>query len=508
MAVSYYDVIVVGGGNAALCAALSAHEQGARVAILEAAPRRERGGNSRFASTVFRFPHRGLQDLEPLLCEEAKPDLKLCSIGSYTPEMFIKDMMETSDGRTDMAQVQVAIEQGLPTVQWMRDLGVEFQTTVRKFIDEKVIREKNVITIAPGIELMVKHEGVGLTDNLWAAVEKTDIQTFYSCPATDLIADGDKILGVKTRQADKFIDFFGNVVLACGGFEASPRLRRQYLGEGWDLVVVRGTRFNTGTMLEKAIAAGAQATGHWGSAHASPQDINAPKMGDLKYGDKMSRYSYPYAIMVNVLAKRFLDEGENNIGLTYAKTGAAISAQPQGRAFQIFDQKTIGLLEPRYSTGTPITDDTLAGLAKKLGINPNVFEDTVAKYNAATKPGKFNPLILDGLATDDSIAIPKSNWAQPIDKAPYTAYPVICGITFTYGGVKINTTAQVLNNEGQTMEGLYAAGEMSGGYFYHNYPGGAGLVKGSVFGKIAGKAAAERAKAESTRSRSQLEAKL
>ena len=197
MAARYYDVVVVGGGNAALCAALSAHEQGARTAVLEAAPREERGGNSRFASTVYRIPHNGVQDIEPMLCDEFKSDLKLCKINPYTPRMWLDDMEKTSDGHADLELAKVIIDRGLPTVQWMRDKGVKFKTSVRKFIDEEAIRARGKIDIAPGIELMVAGEGVGLTDALWAAVERTNIDVFYECPAYDLLARGDTVDGVR-----------------------------------------------------------------------------------------------------------------------------------------------------------------------------------------------------------------------------------------------------------------------------------------------------------------------
>ena len=177
-----------------------------------------------------------------------------------------------------------------------------------------------------------------MTDNLWEAVEKErgSITPFYSHPVVDLLAQGDTVQGVRVRLRDSFLDFRGQVILACGGFEASPRLRRQFLGEGWDLAVVRGTRFNTGRMMEKAIAAGAGDTGHFGGCHATPQDLKAPKVGDLRVTDKMSRYSYPYSVMVNLEGKRFLDEGENHFGLTYAKTGGAIGNQPGATVYQIF----------------------------------------------------------------------------------------------------------------------------------------------------------------------------
>jgi tricarballylate dehydrogenase len=259
-------------------------------------------------------------------------------------------------------------------------------------------------------------------------VERTSIAVFYNTPGYDLIAEGDTIKGVRARQYERFLDFRGKVILACGGFEASPRLRRQYLGEGWDLVVVRGTRYNTGHMTEKAIAAGAQATGHWGGCHAVPMDLYSPATGNLELTNKMSRYSYPFASMVNKDGKRFMDEGEDTFELTYAATGDIISKQRDATAFQIFDQKSLITLEPRYSTGKPVTDNTLEGLATKLGVNARGFLKTVKEFNAAVpENGKFDPFHKDGLSTGDKLEIPKTNWAQSIDQPPYVAYAVTCG---------------------------------------------------------------------------------
>ena len=434
-------------------------------------------------------------------------DVKRCTVQPYTSEAFVDDMMSTTNGRADKSLIDVVLKHGYDTCEWMRDQGVRWKLSLGKFFDENNMAS-GTIDLPPGVALMALEEGVSLTDDLWAAVEKTSIEVFYDCPAFDLLVRGNRVDGVRTRQLH-YADFYGQVILGCGGFEANPRLRRQYLGQGWDLVVVRGTRFNTGTMLEKAMQAGAQATGHWGGAHASPQDLRAPKVGDLAVGDRMSRYSYPFSAMVNINGKRFIDEGEADFSKTYAKTGAAIGEQPQATAYQIFDQKTLHTLEPRYhKTGKPIVDDTLEGLAKKLGINGPAFLDTIAEFNAACPPSKpsyqVNPLKLDGLSTNSKLSIPKSNWALPINKPPYHAYGVTCGITFTYGGLKVDQHSRVLNNEDMVMPGLWAIGEMSGGYFYHNYPGGAGLVKGAVFGRIAGQEAAKQARKKVNLGRSRL----
>ncbi|KAK4065828.1 uncharacterized protein Triagg1_8380 [Trichoderma aggressivum f. europaeum] len=489
-----YDVIVVGGGNAALVAALSAHEAGARTAILEAAPKAYRGGNSRFASAAFRIVHNGMQDIEPLIHPDWKYLAKRARLVPFTKERYANEMLENSRGHCDKEAMHVMFDHSYDTVKWMRDQGVRWKLALSKFFSEDQITQ-DVVDINPGLCLIADNEGIGLTDNLWAAVEKSSIDSHYSSPAYDLITNGDNILGVRARQKDGFVDFKGQVILACGGFEASPRLRRQYLGQGWDLAKVRGCRYNTGTMIENAISHGAQATGHWGGCHAVPVDHNAPAVGDLRLTDKTSRYSYPFAVMVNKDGQRFVNEGENTFELTYAAIGEQIAKQKEAVAFQIFDQKVLKTLEPRYSTATPVVDDTLEGLAQKLGLNVKQFVDTVREFNAAVpKTGQFDPFHLDGLSTGSKLAIPKTNWAQAIDQGPFVAFAVTCGITFTYGGLKTDPCAHVLNNEGEKMPGLWAVGEISGGFFAFNYPGAAGLVKGAVFGRLAGKAAARRAK--------------
>lgn len=425
-----FDVIVVGGGNAALVAALSANEAGANVAILEAAPKSARGGNSRFASAAFRIVHNGMQDIEPLLHSGAKGNVHRARIAPFTKERYIKEMIETSRGNADMEKANVMFDHSYDTVRWMRDQGVKWKLALSKFLTEDEITQ-DVVDINPGLCLMADGEGIGLTNDLWAAVERTPIKTFYSTPAYDLITRGDLVLGVRSRQASNFIDFHGQVILGCGGFEASPRLRRQYLGEGWDLAVVRGCKYNTGTMLEKAIAHGAQAAGHWGACHAVPVDLSSPKVGDLRLTDKTARYSYPFGIMVNADGLRFVNEGENTFELTYAAIGAQIAKQKSAKAFQIFDQNTLVMLEPRYSTSTPVIANTLEELAQKLGINVAQFCATVREYNAACPKGKFDPFHLDGLSTGDKLAVPKTNWAQPLTQSPYHAYTVTCGKFFS-----------------------------------------------------------------------------
>jgi tricarballylate dehydrogenase len=488
-----FDVIIVGAGNAGLTAALAAEEGGARVLVLEAANRDERGGNSRFTGGIFRAVHDGLESIKPILHPDNEKWYDRVEAGPYTSETYTQDWSATSEGRQDPDLMRLTIERSFDTLRWMHGKGVAWELTADKQVDPAKQAEDSRITLPPGGAIRSRHEGVGLMDNLFRAVEATSIEIWYDAPAADLLTSGSSVLGVRVRRAEEFVDVHGTVVLAAGGFEANPEMRLRYLGPGWDLVRVRGTRFNMGAMLTKAMLAGAQPTGHWGGAHAVPLDLSAPAVGDLRITDKMSRYSYPYSLLVNRDGVRFIDEGEAHVWLTYAKTGWAVRAQPGAVAYQIFDQKTLHLLEPRYSTGTPVTADTLAELARKLGIAEKPLLKTVEDFNAAVPENatdRFVPLRTDGLAAEPVGQPPKSNWAQRIEEGPFVCYPVTCGITFTYGGLRIDSEARVISTEGVPMPGLYATGEISGGFFYHNYGAGAGLMRGAVFGRIAGTNAA------------------
>jgi tricarballylate dehydrogenase len=219
------------------------------------------------------------------LLDEAVDDLKLCKIEPYTKEMYAHDLSQVSHGRNDPAMSEVLLEKSWDIMGWMKGHGVPWITTLRKYYNVEGQKGKT-INVEPGAAIMVKNSGVGLMDALWAAVERTaksknPIEIRYDSPAHDLIIDGDTVSGVRTRRTEKYVDLYGNVILASGGFSANPAMRRQYLGEGWDLVLVRGTKYNTGVMLNRAIDAGARTVGHWGAAHASPQDYHGPLMGDI-----------------------------------------------------------------------------------------------------------------------------------------------------------------------------------------------------------------------------------
>jgi tricarballylate dehydrogenase len=285
-------------------------------------------------------------------------------------------------------------------------------------------------------------------------------------------------------------------VLACGGFESSPERRQEHLAGEWRHARVRGTRFNTGEMLYAALAAGAASAGDWSECHATPVQADAPAYGDLELGAATNRLSYPYGIMVNVRGERFADEGEDFKLYTYAKMGTLIMQQPHALAIQIFDARAVPLLEERYAHTVPFSSPTLDGLVDllvreyaTLGLERDALRRTIDGYNAATGDGRFDPITLDGLTTF-GLSPEKTNWARPLVEPPFLAYPVTTGITFTFGGIRIGPDAAVRRDDGRSIPGLFATGEITGGFFYGNYPAGAGLMRGSVFGRLAGAGAA------------------
>ena len=290
---------------------------------------------------------------------------------------------------------------------------------------------------------------------------------------------------LKRTVEDRFgrVRVRGGVVLASGGFESNPEWRTRYLGPGWDLAKVRGTRYNMGVGIKMALDIGAQPYGHWSGCHAVGWDMNAPPFGDLEVGDNFQKHSYPLGIMVNANGVRFVDEGADFRNYTYAKYGAVILAQPQQFAWQIFDAKVLDKLRDEYRIKrmTKVSANTIEELAKKLeGVNEQQFLKTIKEWNAAVMTEvPFNPTIKDGRGVR-GLAVPKSNWANPIDTPPFEAYAVTCGLTFTFGGLKTTTEGEVVSTDGHPIPGLYAAGELVGGLFYHNYPGGTGLVSGAV----------------------------
>ena len=483
-------VVVVGGGNAALCAAIAARGAGARVLLLEKAPAAERGGNSFFTAGAFRFAHHGLDDLRrDVLPDLSEAEARAIDIDAYPEARFFDDLARLTENLTDPDLADTLVRRSRPTIVWMRAQGLRFIP----MFGRQAYRLGDRHRFWGGLAVEAVGGGPGLVEALYQRAEQLGVEVRYGVKAAGLRLDRrGAIRALATRDADGFHEVAcRGVVLACGGFEANPEWRARYLGPDWELARVRGTRHNTGDGIRMALEINAQPYGHWSACHAVAWDLNAPPFGDRRVGDLFQKHSYPLGLIVNNRGERFVDEGADLCNYTYARYGREILRQPERAAFQLFDQKVVGLLREEYRIRevTKAEASTLGELARKLEIDPAGLERTVAAFNQAVQPGDFNPAILDGKATR-GLTPPKSNWALPLDAPPYLGYAVTCGITFTFGGLRVDTRARVLDTEDRVIPGLYGAGELLGGLFYHNYPGGAGLMAGAVFGRLAGESAA------------------
>jgi tricarballylate dehydrogenase len=487
-----YDVIVVGGGNAALCAALSAKETAKRVLLLERAPEDEAGGNSRFTAGLLRIVYNGAQDLAQLI-DLSKEELDRTDFGTYTAEQFLDDMARVTEYRCDPDLTEILVKESFPTALWMRNKGLRFTAAWGR----QAFKIDGKFKFWGGLTLEAIGGGPGLVESLTQIARKSGTEVWYQARAVSLIADDAGVHGVVMKRAGKTTEVKARaVVLAAGGFQANPEWRTRYLGPLWELAKVRGTRFNTGDAIRMALDIGAAPVGNWSGCHAVAWERNAPEFGDLAVGDQFQKHSYPWGIYINAEGRRFVDEGADFRNYTYAKYGRVILNQPGQFAWQIFDAKVKGQLRDEYRIKqvTKVTANTLEELVKKLDdVNSEQALEEIRAYNAAVRTDiPFNPNVKDGRCTT-GLAVNKSNWANTLDTPPFEAYAVTCGITFSFGGLRINTGAQVINTDGEAIPGLYAAGELVGGIFYFNYPGGSGLTNGAVFGKIAGASAARKA---------------
>jgi len=487
------DVVVVGAGNAAFCAALAAAEQGVSVLVLERAPEAEAGGNSRFTAGAFRCVYDGVDDLKALMPDLTEEEIRNTDFGTYAEDKFFDDMGRVTEYRADPDLTEALVKGSREAMRWMRRKGIRFAPIYGR----QAFKIDGRFKFWGGLTVEAWGGGPGLVAAQTAAARKCGITVLYEARALGLIADDDGVKGVRVRHAGRTGDVGAKcVVLAAGGFESNAEWRTRYLGPGWELAKVRGTRFNTGDGIRMALAVSAQPTGNWSGCHAVGWDRNAPEFGDLSVGDNFQKHSYPWGIMINAHGERFVDEGADFRNFTYAKYGRVILAQPGQFAWQLFDRKVLHLLRDEYRIKrvTKARADTLEELVERLDdVDAARALATVRAYNAAIKADvPFNPNIKDGRGTN-GLAVPKSNWANSIDEPPFEAYAVTCGVTFTFGGVKIDTAGRVIDSDGAVIPGLYAAGEMVGGLFYFNYPGGTGLMAGSVFGKIAGGSAGLRA---------------
>ena len=482
------DVIVVGAGNAGFCAALAAREHDAKVVVLECAPEAERGGNSRFTAGAFRFVHNGAEDLRRLMPDLTEQEIANSDFGTYTQEDFFDDLGRVTDYRVDPDMAELLVRRSTDTLLWMRSKGIRFIPMWGR----QAFKIDGKFKFWGGLVAESWGGGPGLSDMWFEAAKREGVEILYEARAIDLLYD-DGVQGVRVRHKGKTIEIKSRaVVLASGGFEANAEWRARYLGPTWDVAKVRGTRFNTGDGIRMALAIGAMPWGHWSGCHAVGWERNAPPFGDLAVGDNFQKHSYPLGIMLNGRGERFVDEGADLRNYTYAKYGRIILEQPGQFAWQVFDSKVIPLLRDEYRIRqvTKVKANTLEELVEKLDdVDARRALETIKGYNAAVRTDiPFNPAVKDGRGTQ-GLVIPKSNWANTIDEPPFEAYAVTCGITFTFGGLRVDEHAQVIDIDGNPIAGLYAAGELVGGLFYFNYPGGSGLMAGSVFGRIAGTSA-------------------
>ncbi|KAI5121397.1 hypothetical protein M0805_003169 [Coniferiporia weirii] len=512
-----YDCIVVGSGHAGSCAALSAAQSGCkRVLIVEKAPCEWVGGNGFFTAGAHRIAHGGLPDLLPIV-RNVSPELATTiDMDPYTTDDFSNDIMRLSDNRSDSTLAQELVNGSRSAVEWLaRDVGVRFILSFHRQAYRVDGRQK----FWGGLVLSVEDDGgKGLIADHKRALEKAGIETWFESPAIRILTENGVVTGIIVMQQGKEVKLSSSaVILACGGFEASPDLRAKYLGEEWARAHVRGTPYNTGDGLGLARALGAKLTGDWssGGCHSTCWDAHSPAdTGDRVLSNQFTKSGYPLGLMLNSAGKRFVDEGMDFRNYTYAAFGRAILMQPSGFAFQVYDaQVTKWLREEEYSDSVvqKVFADSLEILAQKLvpeGLaDPTAFIESIKDYNTAVDGHRmahpnlaWDPSIKDGLSTIPSSKVvpPKSNWALPLCEPPYLAVKVACGITFTFGGLAIDPqTAGVLSeHNGRPIPGLFCTGELLGGLFYGNYPGGSGLTAGAVFGRKAGKAAAEIAKSK------------
>lgn len=491
-----YNVIVVGSGNAALCAGIAALEKGASVLIVEKATEEEMGGNSRYTAGAMRFVYNSNEDLLPLLLNPQDEKIAITEFGAYPKEKFQNDLLGFNDGRPLSMHQNILIDKSYETLRWMGEHNIKFEPIYSR----QTFQKDGKFIFWGGLTLEAKGEGVGLVDAELQEFARLGGEIIYGCAAVDLIYENEKVNGVNCLLQNENKSFYSDaVVLGCGGFEANPELRKKFMGEKWVQSKVRGTRHNMGKGIEMAMKIGATFHGVSDGCHATPMDKNMPNYGNpnIPYIERKHyrKICYFLGVMLNADGERFVDEGKNFRNYTYAQFGRAILNQPNNFAWQIFDKKVDELLyaEYRFWDASFVEADTLEELVEKLeGVDKTQASRTLKDYNEAVdKNTIFDPTILDGKGTK-GLTLNKTNWANTLDTPPFKAYPVTCGITFTYGGLKVNKDAAVLDENDRPISGLYACGELVGGVFYNGYPGGSGLTSGAVFGRLAGYSAAKK----------------
>jgi tricarballylate dehydrogenase len=473
-------VIVVGSGNAGFAAAIAAAEKGAKVVLMEKAPEPEYGGNSRYTAGLIRFGFDRKEQVRKFVPQISDAEFEKTRINPYPVAKYIEDLKAKSRGKADPELITWMAEDSYSVMEWFVEHNVQWTWLT-------YIPNAKETGFGDGIVLETVGGGPGIVDMERLEALRLGVEIRYEQTVYDLVVDdAGGVVGCKVRGPDgrSYVEM-GPVVLACGGFEANPEMRTRYLGPGWNVVKVRGVRYNTGDLLDPALRVGARANGHWAACHCTTIDPDSPELGTLESSDKTNKISFNWGISVNAAGERFIDEGKDWNTKMYVSVGNAVAEQG-GRAFQVFDAVGAEYLDQRYDPNAAVIADTLEELAVQAGIDPSGLKHTVEKFNAAVQDDKpFNARVLDG-RTAVGVSPPKSNWATRIENPPYVCYAVVTGITFTFGGLHVDRNGQVLDQGMVPIRGLYAAGEMTGGFFFYQYPAGSGLMCGAVTGRAAG----------------------
>lgn len=474
------DIVVVGCGIAGLAAAVSALQDGARVTILERSTREERGGQTRYTEAYLRMKseHEVTDDFEEMFATNAGAylDPSLVHLAAGPREQWPRLLRTLSFA--DPEVVSAFADAAGPTVQWLKTFGIRFDFLPTQFLTKSQPR------------LLPIGGGLALVEALAAEAEKRGATVVYETAATGLVQDErGAIAGVRALGPDaRALEFRARaVVLGCGGFEGNPEMLTRYMGPRslYLRPVCRGGYYNKGEGIRMALDIGAAPCGEYGSYHAEPID---PRSGIAE----PSVFIFSYGILVNSEGQRFIDEAPGTIDACYERITREIYNQTRGIAYCVLDARHMRI--PNYRLGLrtdqpPVAGNTIAELAGKLGIPAAQLVATIADYNRGCRDAEFTPLVPDKLATT-GVTPPKSNWAHPLNESPYHAYPVISSNVLTFGGLKVDTSARVLNLQGDVVPGLYAAGEVVGLY-YTNYAGATSVLKGAVFGRFAGAHAAQ-----------------